>query len=139
MYPEARIAVKVDCDGLGVGVFDRLNEQREELRGVDLYELHFGGKGGILRSEGKEIIEASNTTGLMWGAIREALRTGQLILFYDDELIAQLTNRRYRLNSDGRIELERKESMKKRGLRSPDRADALALAMYRPRSGMSFS
>jgi len=138
-YPKAIISVKVDCDGLGVGVYDRLHElvrQEKALQGVELYELHFGGRGGSMRSG--DPIEYSNTTGLMWGAVREALRQELLTLTYDDELIAQLTNRKYRLNSNGRIELERKEAMKKRGLRSPDRADALALAMYRPRSGMSF-
>ena len=36
------------------------------------------------------------------------------------------------MNSSGRIELERKESMKKRGLSSPDMADALALALHDP-------
>ena len=138
-YPKASIAIKVDCDGLGVGVYDRLYELKESddvLKSVDLYEMHFGGRGGRAR-EG-DPVEYSNTTGLMWGAIRAALKDGALMLSYDDELIAQLTNRRYRLGSDGRIELERKESMKKRKLRSPDRADALALAMHRPRSGMSF-
>ena len=36
------------------------------------------------------------------------------------------------MNSSGRIELERKEAMKKRGLSSPDMADALALALHDP-------
>jgi len=138
-FKDTRIEVKVDCDGLGVGVFDRLHElksQEELFAKVELYELHFGGRGGQIRLG--DPVEYSNTTGLMWGAVREALRNEELTLVYDAELIAQLTNRKYSLNSAGRIELERKEAMKKRGLRSPDRADALALAMYRPRSGFSF-
>ena len=33
------------------------------------------------------------------------------------------------LNEDGKIKLERKQDMKKRGVSSPDRADALALSL----------
>ena len=129
----------MDGDGLGAGVYDRLNELQREVEDIidcELYELHFGGRGGRMRSG--DPVEFSNTTGLMWGAVREALRNGLLTLLYDNHLISQLTNRKYRLTSDGKIELERKEAMKKRGLHSPDRADALALALYKPRSGMSF-
>ena len=36
------------------------------------------------------------------------------------------------VNSAGKIELERKEAMKKRGLSSPDMGDALALALHDP-------
>jgi hypothetical protein len=46
----------------------------------------------------------------------------------DDRLITQLTQRKYRMTSKGKIALERKEDMKKRGLDSPDRADAVVLA-----------
>jgi phage terminase large subunit len=36
----------------------------------------------------------------------------------------------YQFKGNGNIKLECKEDMKKRGLPSPDRADALALAVY---------
>jgi phage terminase large subunit len=124
-YPNAKINVKIDCDGLGVGVYDRLKEQR--LR-INLYECHFGGKGGKLKDN--DPIKFSNCTGLMWGTLREKLRNNNISLFYDDLQITQISNRKYRINSNGEVELERKEEMKKRGLKSPDRADALVLALY---------
>jgi len=40
----------------------------------------------------------------------------------------QLARRRYKILSDGRMKLESKEEMKKRGLKSPDWGDALAMA-----------
>ena len=42
------IHIKIDCDGLGVGVYDRLKEIKEEKHWitVQLYECHFGGAGG---------------------------------------------------------------------------------------------
>lgn len=151
----ASIHVKVDCDGLGVGVYDRLDELKEEIVQaveaererrygdleqsdpripppfeLEVVECHFGGEGGTISDD--DPIEYQNSTGLMWGTVREALRNGTLHLWYDDKQISQLSNRKYAVNSSGRIELERKEAMKKRGLSSPDMADALALALYEP-------
>lgn len=144
--------VKVDCDGLGVGVYDRLKEQEEnilqQMRDIrkrafgrdgdddcteitlDIIECHFGGSGGKL-DEG-DPVEYANNTGIMWGRIRKLLQDGELSIWDDAEIISQLSNRRYTVNSDGKIELERKKDMKKRGISSPDIADALALALYNP-------
>lgn len=129
----ARVRVKVDCDGLGVGVYDRLNELRPNC---ELFECHFGGRGGPVHDG--EPVEMANTTGIMWGQVRHALKEDRLKLQPDDMMIEQLSNRRYRVNSDGKLVLERKEEMKKRGVSSPDRADALALAMYDANRGGQF-
>lgn len=125
-----RITVKVDCDGLGVGVYDRIKEikQAQSYGWLNPVECHFGGKGGRLRTS--DPIEFANSTGLMWGNLRAKLKAGELVMMKDDKLIGQITNRKYKLDSEGRILLERKEEMKKRGAHSPDRADALALALY---------
>lgn len=129
------IHIKIDCDGLGVGVYDRLKEikQQKGWTTVKLYECHFGGAGGKNKQE--EPVEYSNSTGLMWGLLREKLKRNEIELIYDDRQITQLSNRKYRINSDGQIELERKEDMKKRGLTSPDRGDALVLSLYEPKQG----
>ena len=124
------VNVKVDCDGLGVGVYDRLKEikAQQDLGWLHLTECHFGGRGGRLKND--DPIEFENSTGLMWGKMRALLKSNTLTVLKDDKLLSQLSNRKYRLNSDGKIVLERKEEMKKRGAHSPDRADALALALY---------
>lgn len=147
--PWAEIHVKIDCDGLGVGVFDRLMELREQIAeevekqraqlyagdkdplppfDLEIVECHFGGEGGTVSDT--DPVSYQNSTGLMWGTVREALRTQTLKLWPDDKQISQLSNRKYTVNSNGKIELEKKESMKKRGLSSPDMGDALALALY---------
>jgi hypothetical protein len=46
-----------------------------------------------------------------------------------DELVAELSVPRYAYTSSGRIQVESKDSMKKRGLRSPDLADAFCLTL----------
>ena len=46
-------------------------------------------------------------------------------------MIGQLTTRKYIFSgAPSKLKLESKESLKKRGLTSPDRADAVALALY---------
>ena len=149
-HPWAETHVKIDCDGLGVGVFDRLMELKEQIveeierereglyedddappaMSLDIVECHFGGEGGTVNDA--DPVEYQTSTGLMWGTVREALRTQSLKLWPDDKQISQLSNRRYVVNSAGKIELEKKEAMKKRGLSSPDMGDALALALYDP-------
>ena len=97
---------------------------------LDIVECHFGGEGGTISDD--DPIDYQNSTGLMWGAVREALRTQSIKLYPDDKQISQLSNRKYVVNSAGKIELEKKEAMKKRGLSSPDMGDALALALHDP-------
>ena len=145
--------MKIDCDGLGVGVYDRLSELKDQIVDeveawraeryenadpedtpppfvLEIVECHFGGEGGTVSDD--DPIEYHNSTGVMWGAVREALRVQSIKLWPDDKQISQLSNRKYMVNSAGKIELERKEAMKKRGLSSPDMGDALALALYDP-------
>lgn len=151
-YPSAAVSVKIDCDGLGVGVHDRLRENRDKIIGeimserqeeagdakgeeqrfvLNIVECHFGAAGGKVESE--DPVEMENSTGIMWGNVREKLRRGLLTICKSDKLISQLSTRKYTVNSDGKVVLETKEAMKKRGLKSPDIADALALALYMPR------
>ena len=59
----------------------------------------------------------------------------RLIALPDDEtLAAQLLSLRYDVSSSGQVKLESKRETRKRGIPSPDRADALALAFMRPPS-----
>lgn len=51
---------------------------------------------------------------------------------HDDKLISQLSSRLFDLTPAGKLALESKKQMRKRGVRSPDRADALALAYCPP-------
>lgn len=137
-YPTITVRIKVDCDGLGAGVYDRLKEVilQQKLRAIAI-ECHFGGKGGKVNSN--EPVEYKNTTGIMWGNIRSKFKNEQLEIVNDDELINQLSNRKYFIESDGTIRLERKEEMKKRGVHSPDRADAVGLSLYEPKNKMEMS
>jgi phage terminase large subunit len=105
--------IKVDGDGLGAGVVDRLAEQ-----GRPVIEMH----SGVAAIESDRFI---NTRAEWYWNLRELFRTGQISIPNDPELIGQLSALKYKYRSDGRIQIESKEDMKKRGLKSPDKADAL--------------
>ena len=88
--------------------------------------------------DGTKTVKASevyeNLTTYMWSLIKAGLESDSLYMLdvaKDNEMIAQITCRKYRLTSRGKIVLESKDDMKKRSLSSPDRADALALSLYR--------
>jgi hypothetical protein len=47
-----------------------------------------------------------------------------------DELLGDLTSLGYKWDSSGRLIIESKEDLRRRGMKSPDSADALALTFY---------
>jgi len=123
-----RIDVYVDDSGLGGGVTDRLIEVKREqqLRKMNVVPVNFGS-----RAPGKDAADNYDNMGSwLWANLREELRLGGLAFPNDIDLVAQLTSRKYSITSSGRVILESKDSMKKRGLRSPDIGDAIALACY---------
>lgn len=117
-------SVVVDATGLGSGVVDRLREQNI---GVDAFN-------GASRATDAARFE--NRRAEAFWRLREALREGHLDLDPDDDVLAgQLLALRWKTNSRGRIQIESKDEMAKRGISSPDRADALAMAVGRRDAG----
>lgn len=125
-YQRKKIRAKIDDDGLGGGVTDRLVEMIQN-RELDFeLEVVRCGNGRATSDEEKENYE--NWGAEAWAIVRDLLYRQELEIPNDDDLIAQLSTRKFRMTSKGKIALESKKDMKKRGLRSPDRADALVLA-----------
>lgn len=134
-YPEyqGKIYVNLDDTGLGGGVTDRLREVKREqkLRRMVIIPINAAEKIETDTKDGKEAAEHyNNLTTHMWAVVRELLENGDLMFEDDDQTVAQLSSRKYRMASNGKLEIEPKKEMKKRGLDSPDRADALALSCY---------
>jgi hypothetical protein len=109
--------VNIDADGLGGPIVDRLRELRHEF-----VAIHNGGE-----PQNKD--RFVNAAAEMLSDLARIIELGEVALFTDDTLTAQLTSRRRKPRSDGRVQLESKEDMRRRGLPSPDRADAVALAL----------
>ena len=64
--------------------------------------------------------------------LRELLSSGNIVIPSDNQLMGELAALRYSYDSQGRIQMESKDSMRQRGLPSPDKADALMLAFLEP-------
>ena len=63
----------------------------------------------------------------------------QVRLEVDNKTIAQLGSPAYKSDSSGRIAIEKKTEMKNRGIGSPDRAEAVLLALYEPKKNVNIS
>lgn len=106
--------VNIDVGGMGAGVVDRLRELGFTVNAVD-----FGGKSARK--------DCANKATEMYFNLRDVLQTGELTLPDDELLAAELSTRKYSVDSAGRFILERKSDYKKRIGHSPDTADAVAL------------
>ncbi len=134
-FPHLKHAIiKVDDSGVGGGVTDRLREvvAEQHLKYTAL---------GINNGESATDDYYFNLGAQLWGHIKELLELNfsnnmqgkpevMIDLPPDDEMIKQLSVRKYFMTSKGKIRLESKDDMKKRGIGSPDTADSLSLALY---------
>jgi hypothetical protein len=109
--------VRIDA-GRGEGVIDFLRSQ-----GYKCTEVNFGGV--------PQSAYYQNARAEMWHGMKKWLEAGGAIPPIP-ELISELASPEYQFNSSNKMVLESKEKMRDRGLRSPDYADALALAVGVP-------
>jgi hypothetical protein len=124
-YGEEPPKVKVDATGLGAGVVDQLVRHSSSVR---VYAVDAGSSPTMQPEHGAGY---SRLRDQLWFASRLWLRDrGHLP--EEPKLEAELVAPCYRFDETGRIKVERKEDTKKRLRRSPDRADALNLAIYDP-------
>lgn len=127
------VFASVDDTGLGGGVTDRLREvkREENLRRLVVVPINAAEKIETDTLAGKKAAEwYNNLTTDMWANMKDLFDHQDIVIEDDEETIAQLSARKYMMASNGKLELESKKEMKKRNLSSPDRADALALALY---------
>ena len=134
-FPEykGRIYVNIDDTGLGGGVTDRLKEVKREQKLYRLYVIPINAAEKIDTDtkDGREAADYyNNLTTHMWAVLRDLLENKQIEIEDDADTFAQLSVRKYFMASNGKLELESKKEMKKRGVSSPDRADAAALSIY---------
>lgn len=112
----------VDVIGVGAGVVDRLRE------------LGLGNIVVAVNSSERAIDDKRwyNKRTEMWGELREWLKDSPVQIPDDDGLAGDIGAVQYKFDSNGRYQLEKKEDMKKRLLRSPDKGDAVALTFAEP-------
>lgn len=110
----------VDATGIGWGVVDRLVQMNYKVV--------------IAVQTGEAAIENAkyyNRAAELWGRGKTWLEEGGC-LPDDNELEQDLIARQYGYDGNHRVQLEKKEDMKKRGLASPDSGDSLMLTFATP-------
>lgn len=125
------VEVVVDADGLGVGVYDKLNH----AEGVAVSPFHAGAKTDKKDKSGE--LTFLNTRSAAWWSMREMLDPleGSTIELPDDDLlVGDLSAPKwFDRQARGIIQVESKDDIKKRIGRSTDSGDAVMMGFWRPR------
>ena len=119
---ERPAAINVDVIGIGAGVVDRLDEMGLPVVGVNVAESE--------SVNANPDVQFSRLRDELWWKGREWLERRDCRMCDDDETIGELTTPTYKILSNGRIQVERKDELKARGVKSPNRADAWLLTFH---------
>ena len=112
--------VCIDCIGIGAGIVDRLLEI-----GYDCVE------GVNVARSANDKDKFKNLRAELWHDMREWLAQDMPVQIPDsDELLGDLTSLGYKFDSSARLQIESKDDLRKRGMKSPDTADSLALTFH---------
>jgi hypothetical protein len=119
----------VDAGGVGGGVVDRLRQLQ-----LPVIEVDFGASPDGINVDPSALY--ANKRAEIWGALREWLSRGCIqtaVSGQEVTLVDELTGPTYGLSGeDMKLQLEKKRDMRKRGVPSPNAADALACTFAYP-------
>ena len=115
---DKNVLIKIDDTGVGGGVTDEMI-----ARGYNVIPINFGAKASNPDKYPNLISEA-------WFYLQSII--DQISIANDKDLLVELSNREWKMDSKGRRGVESKDDYKKRGFRSPDLADATILCFYTP-------
>lgn len=112
--------ITIDVIGIGAGIYDRCKElQRQgdlpkeiKIVAVNVAEKPY------------DDTEFVNSRAELWQLYKDWLKTASVDPKFKDDSCAI----KYKFDSRGRLQMEKKEDMKSRGLSSPDRADSLIIS-----------
>lgn len=132
--PHVRVQVKIDAIGIGWGVAGILQQWEAENK----FRAHIVPVN--VAKKARQDKKFANQRAEMWWNMRALIEPGNpagglLRLDIDNKELAQLNTPMHGADSTNRITIEKKADMKKRGKHSPDRAEALLLALYEPPGG----
>ncbi len=115
---DRKVPIAIDDTGVGGGVTDILDGQGYNVIPV------------ILKSRADEEEKYFDLRSEIFWDVRNYFKSNSINIPNDDKLKGQLASLKYGTDRKGRIQLVSKEKMEKEGFESPDRADALSLAVY---------
>jgi phage terminase large subunit len=118
------VRINVDSVGIGWNMYTHLKDQFGKI----VFPINVGN-----RPRDKE--KFVNAKAEFYWGLRLRVQAGDLRGLDDERTIGQLVAIRYKHNARGHIEIESKEDMRDRGVKSPDRAEALMLAFIERTTG----
>jgi phage terminase large subunit len=116
-YKDKLKAINIDVIGVGYNMYTHIADTYKD-KAVDINVCNTSNdseKYSDLKSE------------YFWG-LRMRLQQGDFCGLTDEKTIGQLAGIRWKPNSRGQIQIESKEDARKRGVKSPDRAESIMLA-----------
>lgn len=129
---KASIVVRIDDTGVGGGVTDRLRQIKQQnparFGWLEVMPVVFGQR--------IKHMYYHDTTTYMYACLKEMVsgvdengkpKPVELILPDDEDLIAQLSTRRYEMTEASKVKIESKDDFKARAGRSPDEADCVIM------------
>jgi len=115
-YRSELSAVNVDKLGIGWGMYTHLKELGFPVVAINITETS---------TDPEQFF--NSRAEFCWG-FRLRLQQGQVSGLLDEKTIGQLAGMRFKQNARGQTEIESKDAAFKRGVHSPDRAEAVLLA-----------
>jgi len=128
-YRDRLTQVRVDANGIGYNFALNLRDEKFRVEFV-----HVGLRVQSRPGPHDPSLRFFNLGAEYYQRLADLLQREALDGLRDATTIGQLAGIRYELDANGRIKIESKDSARQRGVRSPDRADALTLALgnHRP-------
>jgi hypothetical protein len=118
-------SVRVDSAGIGYNFALHLRDNGVPVRMVNVGEAPSSLKDEHMVPYKEKFVNLK--AQLYWG-LRCRLEHGEFAGLTDERTMAQLSSIRYSHNPKGLVQIESKEDARKRGVKSPDRAEAVMLA-----------
>jgi hypothetical protein len=125
------VPISVDTDGVGGPVYDLLRRGMHEVRGLHPSRQSRRVLPFSVNQSPRRPRDFDSRRSEIWWSAREELEDGMWDLDEEDaELVGQLTAPRWHVDHRGRIHVETKDELARRGISSPDRADAAIIARF---------
>ena len=115
--------VCVDATGIGSGTAPAMRRHHN----AHAVGVHFGGR----PTKSCELGDFANLKAELYFEVREALRTGTMLLPPDEMLIQELLAYSYDVDDKGKVTVTKKSVIRELIKRSSDRADSLALSYHK--------
>jgi hypothetical protein len=125
-YRSRLSTVRVDDIGIGHNFGLHLRDERFL---VELVNVSMPCESRPGSYENDPVKRFANQKAQFYQTLADAFEHDQIDGLTDDETIGQLADIMYEIDSHGRMKIEPKEKARQRGVRSPDRAEALMLAL----------